>query len=75
MPRSKVARTRIALISSTGLALVVLVYLGALTFLQANENSRAQRFDQVSAEIDKLPAAKLASRKKVETEIDVGAHF
>ena len=47
----------------------------ALTFLQANANSRAQRFDQISAEIDKLPAAKLASRKKVETEIDVGAHF
>ena len=75
VPRSKVARTRIALISSTGLALAVLVYVGSLTFLQANANSRAQRFDEVSAEIDKLPAAKLASRKKAQTAIDVDAHF
>ena len=71
VPRSKVTRTRIALISSAGLALVVLVYLGALTFLHANANPRGQKFTEISAEIDKLPAAKWASRKQAETEADI----
>jgi type VI secretion system protein ImpK len=71
VPRSKVTRTRIALISSAGLALVVLVYLGALTFLHANANPRGQKFTEISAEIDKLPAAKWASRKQAEAEADI----
>ncbi|HCK76116.1 MAG TPA: hypothetical protein DHW07_03120 [Gammaproteobacteria bacterium] len=75
VPRSKVTRTRIGLISITGLALVVLVYLGALTFLQANATSRGQQFIEISEEIDKLPAAKWASRNKAKTEARAGAQF
>jgi type VI secretion system protein ImpK len=75
VPHSKVTRTRIGLISIAGLSLVALVYLGALTFLQANATSRGQQFIKVSAEIDKLPAAKWASRNKKQTEADAGAQF
>ena len=62
--RSKVARNRLGMISSAGLVLVLLGYFGLVTFLNATAQSRSEQFANISTQVDKLPAAQWANRKK-----------
>jgi len=71
-PRSKVGRTRIGLISSVGLTLMVLLYLGAVTFLDATAKSRSEQFANITTQVDQLPAAKWASQKQKMSERNMG---
>ena len=72
VPRSKVARNRLGLISSAGLVLVLLGYFGLVTFLNATAQSRSEQFANISTQVDKLPAAQWANRKKTMSEKTMG---
>lgn len=72
VPRSKVARNRLGLISSAGLVLVLLGYFGLVTFLNATAKSRSEQFANISTQVDKLPAAQWANRKKTMSEKTMG---
>ena len=72
VPRSKVARNRLGMISSAGLVLVLLGYFGLVTFLNATAQSRSEQFANISTQVDKLPAAQWANRKKTMSEKTMG---
>ena len=72
LPRSKVARNRLGMISAAGLVLVLLGYFGWVTFLNATAQSRSEQFANITTQVDKLPAAKWANRKKMMSETTMG---
>ena len=72
VPRSQVARNRLGMISSAGLVLVLLGYFGLVTFLNATAQSRSEQFANISTQVDKLPAAQWANRKKTMSEKTMG---
>ena len=72
VPRSKVGRNRLGMISSAGLVLVLLGYFSLVTFLNATAQSRSEQFANISTQVDKLPAAQWANRKKAMSEKTMG---
>ena len=72
LPRSKVTRNRLGMISAAGLVLVLLGYFGWVTFLNATAQSRSEQFANITTQVDKLPAAKWANRKKMMSETTMG---
>ena len=72
VPRSKVARNRLGMISGAGLVLVLLGYFGLVTFLNATAESRGEQFANITSQVDKLPAAEWANRKKTMSETIMG---
>ena len=72
VPRSKVARNRLGMISGAGLVLVLLGYFGLVTFLNATAESRGEQFANITTQVDKLPAAEWANRKKTMSETIMG---
>ena len=60
------------MISSAGLVLVLLGYFSLVTFLNATAQSRSEQFANISTQVDKLPAAQWANRKKAMSEKTMG---